>query len=161
MKVGHTEFWSWALGRWQGPAAPRLLKLQDEHNVVILELMFVAWLGVQRRAISQDDLDQLRGGAQAWIDQVVVPLRRVRRAWKADGQQASLRTRLQALELEAEKDLSMLYVETWSLISATANGDTADHCEDALGHNLRLVLEGVGLGTDDALRQQLIQDFSR
>jgi len=72
-----------------------------------------------------------------------------------------LRTRLQALELEAEKDLSMLYVETWSLISATANGDTADHCEDALGHNLRLVLEGVGLGTDDALRQQLIQDFSR
>lgn len=160
MKEGHSEFWPWALDRWQGPAAVRLLKLQDEHDVVILELMFVAWLGVQCRAISQDDLDQLRGGAQAWIDQVVLPLRRVRRAWKAEGKQASLRTRLQALELEAEKSLSLLYAQTWSLISATANGDTANHCEDALGHNLWLVLEGVGLQADDTLRQQLLQDLS-
>ena len=138
----------------------RLLKLQDEHDVVILELMFVAWLGVQCRAISQDDLDQLRGGAQAWIDQVVLPLRRVRRTWKAEGKQASMRTRLQALELEAEKGLSLLYAETWSRISANADSDIADHREDALGHNLGLVLEGVGLETDDTLRQQLLQDLS-
>ena len=160
MKEGHSEFWPWALGRWQGPAAERLLELQDEHDVVILELMFVAWLGVQRRAISQDDLDQLRGGAQAWIDQVVLPLRRVRRAWKAEGKQASLRTRMQALELEAEKGLSLLYAETWSLISANADSDIADHREDVLGHNLGLVLEGVGLETDDTLRQQLLEDLS-
>ena len=38
MKEGHSEFWPWALGRWQGPAAERLLELQDEHDVVILEL---------------------------------------------------------------------------------------------------------------------------
>ena len=160
MKEGHSEFWPWALGRWQGPAAERLLKLQDEHDVVILELMFVAWLGVQRRTINQENLDQLRGGAQAWIDQVVLPLRRVRRTWKAQGKQASMRTRLQALELEAEKGLSLLYAETWSLISANADSDIADHREDALGHNLGLVLEGVGLGTDDTLRQQLLQDLS-
>lgn len=160
MKEGHSEFWPWALGRWQGPAAERLLKLQDEHDVVILELMFVAWLGVQRRTINQENLDQLRGGAQAWIDQVVLPLRRVRRTWKAEGKQASMRTRLQALELEAEKGLSLLYAETWSLISANADSDIADHREDALGHNLGLVLEGVGLGTDDTLRQQLLQDLS-
>ena len=160
MKEGHSEFWPWALGRWQGPAAERLLKLQDEHDVVILELMFVAWLGVQRRTINQENLDQLRGGAQAWIDEVVLPLRRVRRTWKAEGKQASMRTRLQALELEAEKGLSLLYAETWSLISANADSDIADHREDALGHNLGLVLEGVGLGTDDTLRQQLLQDLS-
>ena len=160
MKEGHSEFWPWALGRWKGSAAERLLELQDEHDVVILELMFVAWLGVQRRAISQDDLDQLRGGAQAWIDQVVLPLRRVRRAWKAEGKQASLRTRLQALELEAEKGLSLLYAETWSLISANADSDIADHREDVLGHNLGLVLEGVGLETDGTLRQQLLEDLS-
>jgi hypothetical protein len=122
--------------------------------------MFVAWLGVQRRAISQEDLNQLRGGAHAWIDQVVLPLRRVRRTWKAEGKQASLRTRLQALELEAEKGLSLLYAETWSLISANADSDIAYHREDALGHNLGLVLEGVGLETDDTLRQQLLQDLS-
>ena len=160
MKEGHSEFWPWALGRWQGPAAERLLELQDEHDVVILELMFVAWLGVQRRTINQENLDQLRGGARAWIDQVVLPLRRVRRTWKAEGKQASMRTRLQALELEAEKGLSLLYAETWSLISANADSDIADHREDALGHNLGLVLEGVGLGTDDTLRQQLLQDLS-
>ena len=160
MKEVHAEFWQWAMGRWQGPTAARLLKLQDEHDVVILELMFVAWLGVQRRAISQDDLEKLRGAAQAWIDQVVLPLRRVRRAWKAEDQQASLLTRLQALELEAEKGLSVLYAEIWSLISATANSDTVDHREDALRHNLGLALEGVELATDDALRQQLVQDLS-
>ena len=159
MSEQHSEFWQWALDRWQGSGAARLLELQDKHNVVILELMYVAWLGLRGRVISREDLAQLRACSEAWIDQVVLPLRQVRRAWKTEGREATLRARLQTLELEAEHGLAILYAESLPLSPMTSCKSSADPNLPALRHNLGLVLEGAGLQTTGEWCQQLEKDL--
>jgi uncharacterized protein (TIGR02444 family) len=157
MSEQHSEFWQWALDRWQGAGAARLLELQDKNNVVILELMYVAWLGLRGRAISREDLAQLRACSEAWIDQVVLPLRQVRRAWKTEGKAATLRARLKTLELEAEHGLANLYAESLPLTPMTSSKGSAEHSLPAFRHNLELVLERTGLQTTGELYQQLEQ----
>ena len=52
MLIDTTDFWSWALERYRNPhARDLLLALQESDEVIILEVMFVAWLGARRQQL--------------------------------------------------------------------------------------------------------------
>ncbi|VTU19447.1 TIGR02444 family protein [Variovorax sp. PBL-E5] len=86
------------------------LRLQDEHGIDVNLLMFAAWLG-QVHGLSLD-----AAGVQAavdatadWQSEVVMPIRALRRGLKgvaqriADPDVEAVRSRIQALELDAEQ----------------------------------------------------------
>lgn len=149
------DFWSWTLARWQGVAATELLELQDAHGVVILEIMFVAWLGQRQIMVSPAGIALLRDRTQAWIDEVIVPLRAVRRAWKTSGREASLRQRLQGLELEAERALAGMYMEVFDDLVDLAAGHCSGAPAKTLRHNLVQALSAVGLADSGAVLARL------
>jgi len=155
MNAESPDFWSWALARWQGVAATELLELQDAHGVVILEVMFVAWLAQRQIMVNPAGLALMRDWTQAWINEVILPLRAVRRVWRTSGREGSLRQRLQGLELEAERALAGLYVETVDDLVDLVGGYCLGAPAETLRHNLAQALESVGLSDSSAVLKRL------
>lgn len=78
------------------------------------------WLDEAGKHLSDDELADLRIHIQAWTEQVVEPLRSLRRLLKRpvancpqDELQAQIRTAIKQAELLAEKKL-LLEIEAWS-----------------------------------------------
>ena len=47
MLISTDDFWSWALERYQNPRVrDLLLALQESDDIIILEVMFMAWVAV-------------------------------------------------------------------------------------------------------------------
>lgn len=110
------RFWDWALTRWQEPEfAASLLRLQDQHGVVVLELLLLVWLGEQGMLIEESVGRALFDRTRPWVTDVVVMLRATRRRWRAEGEMENaektlLRQSLAQLELQAERALATLYI---------------------------------------------------
>lgn len=104
------DFWRWALARWQdSEVAAGLLSLQEDHHVVVLEVMLLAWLGRGGWQVSADCHAALVAVAQPWVAEVVLPLRQTRQQWRNDPARAAQRRCLQRVELRAEEELAELY----------------------------------------------------
>ncbi|CAN5344069.1 hypothetical protein BH10PSE9_BH10PSE9_00440 [soil metagenome] len=131
------ELWDFSVRLYARPGvAEACLDLQDVSRVNVPVLLLGAWLG--RRSIALDPGAIARIGAEAapWHDQVVFPLRRLRRLLKdapPPGRSPSadaLRQRIKASELEAER-IEITHLETLAgklSLPATA--------PDALSRNL-------------------------
>lgn len=79
-----------------------LLGLQDEAGQDVLLLLTACWLG-QRRVRADPQLWQLLHGAQEpWREQVIVPLRQVRRSLAGSPATVDLYGQVKACELAAE-----------------------------------------------------------
>jgi len=107
------EFWRFSLSVYAAPGvADECLDLQDRFGIDVNLLLFAAYTGSQRLLLSSEELDRCSSLVQQWRDQVIRPLRDVRRAIKAlpqqDGVQIQrqiedIRGSIKSIELESEK----------------------------------------------------------
>ena len=107
----YADLWSFALSTYARPGAEAAcLRLQTAGADVCL-LLCGAWLEQRGVASTPERIQALKRVAEPWQAQVVEPLRQVRMQWRAMAQQdqplATLRERVKALELEAERELLM------------------------------------------------------
>lgn len=106
MSIENT-FWRWAVALWRSSELEsQLLQLQDSHGLVVLELLFVAWLGDRGVKIAEPDRLALQSACDCWVKGVVIPLREQRKQWADDRETQWCRDAIKTLELQAEKKLS-------------------------------------------------------
>ncbi|AIG03719.1 alginate regulatory protein AlgP [Pseudomonas fluorescens] len=103
------DLWSFALSTYaRADAEEACLRLQEQGADVCL-LLCGLWLEQRRVAPEPGRVQALRTIAEPWQADVVEPLRRIRKQWRAMAQQdvelGALRERVKALELEAEQQL--------------------------------------------------------
>jgi uncharacterized protein (TIGR02444 family) len=145
-------FWRFSLAVYAAPGvAPECLALQDTRGIDVNMLLFCAWLGSLRVVLTGEDLAAVEATVRSWREQVVQPLRGVRRDIKArpDAVQvdiAALRKDVAALELRAEQiEQAMLYAMAAHLNAPAATMTVAE----AIRRNVSLLLAG-GDGTEPA-----------
>lgn len=94
--------------------------LQDTYNVNVCLLIGLRWMDESGKCLDDIQFADLQMHIQAWTQQVVEPLRSLRRllkqpvaAYPQDETQAQIRTAIKQAELLAEKKL-LLEIEAWS-----------------------------------------------
>jgi uncharacterized protein (TIGR02444 family) len=105
-----SPFWRFSLGFYRQPAvADACIRLQDEAGVDVNLLFYLLWHAALERRLSHADVAAIEARIAPWREQVVVPLRAIRRAIKVPppvieaGTVEAYRTRIKGLELEAER----------------------------------------------------------
>jgi len=105
-----SPFWRFSIGFYRDPAvAAACIALQDEAGVDVNLLLFLLWSATLNRTLSQAQIAELDEKIGAWRKATVIPLRTLRRALKspppvvAPGAAEAFRTRVKAVELEAER----------------------------------------------------------
>lgn len=105
-----SPFWRFSIKFYGVPGvAPACIELQDKAHVDVNILFFLLWNATQGRAYGKADVAEVERLIGAWRDMAVVPIRNVRRALKSPPAAMpaeaaeSLRTRVKAVELEAER----------------------------------------------------------
>ena len=105
-----SPFWRFSIKFYAVPGvAQACIELQDQANVDVNVLFFLLWNATQGRAYKKADVAEVERLIGAWRDMAVVPIRNVRRALKspppvmAPDAAEGLRTRVKAVELEAER----------------------------------------------------------
>uniref|UniRef100_UPI003100EABE TIGR02444 family protein n=1 Tax=Neorhizobium sp. EC2-8 TaxID=3129230 RepID=UPI003100EABE len=134
--------WDFALRLYGAPdVGDACLLLQDESGVDVPVLLFSAWLAKNSVALSPVDVTRIDGLVAAWRDEVVKPLRAIRRRLKSGphpapaGETETLRSGVKGVELGSEKiELAVLEAEGQTLMAA--GGSTGD-----AGGNLREVVK--------------------
>lgn len=104
--------WDWAVAAYWAPGVSQAcLALQDDHDQNAPLLLWSAWVAATGRRPDAETLEAACDTARAWDRVVVAPLRAMRRTLKApvpdidDGPRETIRNRVKALELEAERHL--------------------------------------------------------
>ena len=105
-----TAFWQFSLAYYARPhVAAACLELQDSAGVDVNVMLYLLFLGTHMRQVSRDDVARIDGLAAAWREQVVLPLRNVRRALKTGiapcpvEATEPLRSSVKHIELDAEQ----------------------------------------------------------
>lgn len=105
-----SPFWRFSLQFYRRPGvADACIKLQEEAGVDVNLLLFLLWHATQRRSLSLPEVERLEHEVCPWRQQAVIPLRAIRRALKSPpallepGAAEAFRTRIKAVELEAER----------------------------------------------------------
>lgn len=103
------RFWDFSVTAYGRPGvAPACLALQERHGLDVNLLLYCAWCGSRGRRLEETALRALDGRIAAWREEVVRPLRAVRR-WLKTQETAlgedpqALRQEIKRLELEAER----------------------------------------------------------
>jgi uncharacterized protein (TIGR02444 family) len=117
------------------------LRLQDRFGLDVNLVLAAAYLSAVRgRVLVPDALTRLAEAVSPWHDDVVRPLREVRRRLKAgpppapDSRTQTLRDRLKALELEAEMiELSELGDAVERIELPVGSGTAVDRAASAIG----------------------------
>src|SRR5215467_8536427 len=105
-----SPFWRFSLRFYREPGvAEACIALQDGCGVDVNVLLFFLWLAKARRRVSPDAAQAVCAVAAPWRDDVVAPLRTIRRRLKEGsalverGTAEQFRTAVKALELESER----------------------------------------------------------
>jgi uncharacterized protein (TIGR02444 family) len=105
-----SPFWRFSIAFYAVPGvAPACIELQDKANVDVNVLFFLLWNASLGRAFNAAEVTEVEHAIGPWRDMAVVPIRNVRRALKTPPPAMppeaaeSLRTRVKAVELEAER----------------------------------------------------------
>jgi uncharacterized protein (TIGR02444 family) len=127
-------FWDYSLAVYaRDGVADALLALQDEFGLDVNMLLYAAWLAERGLQLDAAHLIPLETRVATWREQVIHPLRRLRRQWRDYPEAAALREGLKALELEAEQSQQALMWEHFCTAIALPEAP------GMLRHNLRLV----------------------
>ena len=106
------EFWCWAVAQYENVQVREgLLELQEDCGLIILETMFLAWLGHRGQVICAKDQQRMREAITPWVEGIVLPLRSQRHAWANVPSMTINRCHLLGLELEAERVLAKLLID--------------------------------------------------
>jgi uncharacterized protein (TIGR02444 family) len=153
-----SDFWRFSLRFYALPdVAPACLALQDEAGVDVNLLLFLLFLADAGRAVTKDDVVRLDRAIAPWREQVVEPLRALRRALKigiGDVPPASseaLRNMVKKIELESER-LEQGRLEAHSDIGKPATRELAARA------NLAAYAEHLG-GLPPAPRDVVLKAF--
>jgi uncharacterized protein (TIGR02444 family) len=105
-----SPFWRFSLRFYRQPnVADACIALQEEAGVDVNLLLFLLWHATRRRVFSTAQVADLEARVGPWRTMKVMPLRSVRRALKTPpalvegGAAEAFRTRIKAVELEAER----------------------------------------------------------
>jgi uncharacterized protein (TIGR02444 family) len=105
-----SPFWRFSLRFYRRPGvADACIALQDGCGVDVNILLFLLWLATERRRLPAAVAQGMCAKAAAWRDDVVAPLRTLRRRLKDGstlverGAAELFRTRIKAVELESER----------------------------------------------------------
>lgn len=117
--------WNFALTLYGAPGVgDACLNLQDESGVDVPVLLFALWLASNSVELTENELRRIDGLIEAWREEVVRPLRTIRRRLKEGPHPApstdtdALRNGIKAAELNSEKiELSLLEAEGRALMS--------------------------------------------
>jgi uncharacterized protein (TIGR02444 family) len=109
-KTETTPFWRFSLCFYrQSGVSDACIALQDDCGVDVNLLLFLFWLAADGRLLSADEVKKLDEKVRDWRNLTIVPIRAARRKLKGAptlvdaGQQEAFRTRIKAVELEAER----------------------------------------------------------
>ncbi len=149
MPITDSQFWRFASMLYRyADLREILLGLQDDHQVVILELLFAVWLADQGVAWSKMDHHRSRQHIGSWVDEVVLPLRQLRLHWRATKGRDAGYQHLLSMELDAEQHLADL------LLDKMPTFDAQTPCWKLLDANLLRVLPEDGIA--DETRERLM-----
>jgi uncharacterized protein (TIGR02444 family) len=105
-----TPFWRFSLNFYrQAGVSDACIALQDGCGVDVNLLLFLFWLASDDRQLSADDVQMLDDNVRDWRTLTIVPIRETRRKLKgaatlvAPGKQEAFRTKVKAIELDAER----------------------------------------------------------
>ncbi len=135
--------WYFAVALYGRPGMADLcLELQDRHGMDVPLLLWAAWVGAARdHALTPGELAAADAAVAPWRRDVVAPLRAVRRRLKQGplplaptAGSDSLRDRVKALELEAER------LQLAELARHPAGAPAKGPAADALRSNLALLM---------------------
>lgn len=112
--------WRYALAFYaRDGVAPACLRLQDERDIDVVELIFALYAGeVLRLAVDRAMLTEARDALGSWRRDSVLPLRDIRRRLKApradcpDSAKEALRSEVKRAELHAEQ-IQLALLERW------------------------------------------------
>jgi uncharacterized protein (TIGR02444 family) len=142
-----SPFWRFSLRFYRQPGvADACIALQDECGVDVNVLLFLLWLATERRCASLDVAQAVCATAAPWRDNVVAPLRAIRR-WLKDGSALvergaaeAFRTRIKAIELQSER---LQQEALFALADSLATQSTAK-VEDAAFFNVAVYENVLG-----------------
>ena len=121
-----TPLWDFALAVYGSDGvADECLALQDRLGLDVNVLLLTTYIGVvERIPLTSADITAANAVVAGWHGEVVRPLRAVRKALKAFGQEA-LRAQVKAAELQAEKiELAVLWQWSQTLADRPRDGGT-------------------------------------
>ena len=127
-----SPFWRFSLRFYRRPGvADACIALQDGCGVDVNILLFFLWLAAERRCVPSAAAAAVCARVAPWRDDVVVPLRTLRRRLKEGsslverGAAELFRTRIKAIELESER-LQQEAMFTLAAGLATENASTVE-----------------------------------
>ena len=129
-----SPFWSFSLGYYRGAGVSEAcLELQDNCGVDVNVVLLLLWLASQKRRLAADQIKVVADKVKPWQVDVIGPIRGLRRRLKTDaplldkGSAELFRTRIKAIELEAER----LQQEAMYAMAAGLTSDAAPSAEAA------------------------------
>ena len=139
------ELWDFALRLYAEPGvSAACLTLQDGSGVDVPLLLFAAWLAANDTPLPGDEIARIDGVVAEWREDVVKPLRSVRRRLKTGPhpspteQTELLRDGVKRVELQAEKiELNVLWGEGRALIDSARAAGGADSNLDRMLYYFR------------------------
>jgi uncharacterized protein (TIGR02444 family) len=109
-QVETTPFWRFSLNFYrQAGVSDACIALQDGCGVDVNLLLFLFWLASDDRQLSADEVQMLDDNVRDWRNLTIIPIRNTRRKLKgaatlvAPGKQEAFRTKVKAIELDAER----------------------------------------------------------
>jgi uncharacterized protein (TIGR02444 family) len=134
-----TPFWRFSLNFYrQAGVAEACIALQDDCGVDVNLMLFLLWLAASRQQLSVENIKELDDAVRGWRDRTIIPIRDVRRRLKGAptlveaGKQEAFRTKIKAIELEAER----LQQEALYARSRSASRGSGARAPDAARANL-------------------------
>jgi uncharacterized protein (TIGR02444 family) len=156
--VSDEALWRFSLAFYARPGvAEALIALQDRAGCDVNLILFALWRGVaHRHRLDSDELMAAEAAVAPLRRAVVEPLRRLRRALKADSDPdiQALRRRVGVLELAAER-------RAQSRLAATiGSSDTGGDRGAAAEANLALCLGGEAQSAEAAALRRTLGEFA-
>jgi uncharacterized protein (TIGR02444 family) len=150
-----TDLWQFAVTLYQRPGIEQACLQLQSQGVDVCVLMCAAWLGKNRARYQPERLAALQSLTRSWHEQVVLPLRQLRKGWRTLAQQepalVQLREQVKQLELDAEREqLQRLETLSQNWLSEPATtpqdwlGQLAESLNPAAVQLLRNTAAGLG-----------------
>ena len=157
--------WSFALDIYARPGvSDACLLLQDRAGVDVNVLLLALYAAARRgMALGRHDLQNMDDAVAAWRQEVVGPLRAIRRRLKSgpkpapDAAPEALRRHIKKAELQAEQIEQAVLARWLEAHSGAANRDAgiADILQDAVAHFAERTRAGSQLHADPAIRDAI------
>jgi uncharacterized protein (TIGR02444 family) len=155
-----SPFWRFSLRFYRRPGvADACIALQDGCGVDVNILLFLLWLATERRCAHLDVVQMVCATAAPWRDDVVAPLRGIRRRLKEGSglversAAEQFRARIKAVELEAER----LQQEALFALADGLAMERAVSVEDAAFFNMAVYEYVLGRLLDAAAIETLLE----